>query len=197
MYIKANCNLVKYKAIASFLFLVLAVHNGYAKDKETDGVGKSKNQTPLLVTLNAQKVQIGVDGKETFSKADKVKPGDVIQYNAIYRNRSKTSIKGLNASLPIPVGMEYIRKSAKPTSVLASIDDVKYEAEPLMRSLIDEENKSKQIEVAYHEYRSLRWTVGSLDAGKKVDVSARMRVNELPKTPAELVANPTAIPIKP
>jgi uncharacterized repeat protein (TIGR01451 family) len=171
---------------------MLAAHNGYAANAQPKAATKNKKQEPLLITLSTQKVQIGANGKETFSKADKVKPGDLVQYSAVYRNRSKNSIAGLKASLPIPFGMEYVEKSARPASVLATVDGVSYGSEPLVRSGKDKDGKDSQVTVPYSEYQGLRWEIGDLDAGKKIEVTARMRVNALPKSAAELVANPAA-----
>lgn len=192
MSIKLYDSMTKRKKVVSLLafFLVLAVHNGYAKDE-------SAKQEPLSVTLSAQKVRMGDDGKETFSTADKVQPGDIVQYSAVYRNRSKNSVTKINASLPVPFGMEYVGMSARPKSGLATADGVKFAAEPLMRTIKDKDGKERQIAVPYAEYQSLRWTISSLDAGKRQEVSARMRVNELPKTPEELVTKPVVPATKP
>ena len=184
----------KYRLIAFFLCLALAAHNGYAEGEQTRASSNNKKQEPLSITLSAQKVQKSADGKETLSKADKVAPDDLLEYSAVYRNRSKDSISGLNASLPIPFGMTYVAKSARPESVLASVDGVKFEAEPLMRTVKDKDGKEQQIAVPYSEYRNLRWAIGTMEGGKRLEVSARMRVNQLPKSPEELVKKP-AVPV--
>jgi uncharacterized repeat protein (TIGR01451 family) len=193
MKIKLNDSFTTYRLIASCLCLMLVAHQGYAAGEQEKTADRSKAATPLLVTLSSQKVQVDKGGKESFSNSDKVKPGDIVQYKAVYHNRSKTSIAGLNASLPIPFGMQYVGKSARPVSVFASADGIKYGAEPLMRTDKDKDGKASQMAVPYSEYQGLRWEIDKLDAGKKIEVTARMRINELSKSPAELVAKkPTA-----
>ncbi|WP_394753699.1 hypothetical protein [Crenothrix sp.] len=194
MKIKLNDSFTKYRLIAPFLYLMLVVHNGYAADEQAKISESGKKAAPLLVTLSSQKVQIGNDGKEIFSNADKVKPGDLVQYTAVYRNRGNSSITGLNASLPIPFGMGYVEKSARPASALATADGTKFEAEPLMQTIKDKDGNEKQVAVPYSGYQSLRWEIGELEAGKKFEVSARMRVNSLSKSPAELVVKKSAVP---
>jgi uncharacterized repeat protein (TIGR01451 family) len=184
--------LIKYKAIKkyhvvlSFCGLLLAVNTAPAENRVIKLPTKSQAADPLLVTLRSYKVQLNPDGKETLVKADKVKPGDIVQYAAVYHNRGKTNIEGLKASLPIPFGMEYLAKSAVPASALASADSQHYSPEPLMRT----DKNNKEVAVPYAEYQKLRWDIGTLDAGKRQEVSARMRVNQLTKSPAELVLHP-------
>lgn len=172
---------------ASLFFLALATSPVQAKS-----ANKAKAAEPLLVTLSTLKIQVAADGKESFVKADKVKPGDVVQYTAVYHNRGKNSLSALKASLPIPLGMEYIGKSAQPSSVQASTDKIRYAQEPLMRTGKDGNGKESVVAVPYAEYQDLRWDIGTLAGGEKKQVSARMRVNQLPKSAADLVANPNA-----
>lgn len=197
MKIKSNDSFTKYRLIAPLLYLMLVAGNAYAEAEQDSTSAKSKNSEPVLVTLSSQKVQIDKGGKESFSNADKVKPDDLVEYKAVYRNRSKNSINDLKASLPIPFGMQYVEKSARPTSVLASVDGIKYGQEPLMRTSKDKDGKESLTEVPYSEYQGLRWEISVLDAGKKIEVTARMRINALPKSAAELVAMPATPAIKP
>ena len=150
---------------------------------------------PVTIALSMKQVVVDAKGNETLKDAPRIKPGDLVEYTAVYRNRSKQGISGLNASLPVPVGLEYVKQSAKPSPVMATTDGVEFAAEPLMRSVKDQAGKDQQIEVPYSEYRNLRWVVGNLDAGKRVVVSARMRVIALPKTPEELVTKKPVTPI--
>jgi len=177
-------NLAKNGVMVPMLLLALSAYNANA------GNTGANSKQPLLITLKMEKVQTSANGKETLTKADKVKPGDLVEYRAVYHNRSKNGIEGLNASLPVPFGMEYVAKSARPATVLASVDGSKFDAVPLLRTVKDKDGKEQQIEVPYPEYRNLRWAIGSLAAGQKVEVSARMHVSALPKSPEELVGKP-------
>jgi uncharacterized repeat protein (TIGR01451 family) len=197
MKIKLNKIVSKYVLLAPvFLLAAVITHTGYAENLQAAPTTKSQQTDPLLIVLSSQKIDIDKNGKESFSNADKVKPGEMVQYKAIYHNRGKTNLSGLKASLPIPFGMNYVEKSAHPASVLATVDNVTYGVEPLMRSVKDKDGKDKQETVPYAEYQSLRWEVGTLDAGKKIQVTARMRVNQLPKSAAELVSKSTVQVIK-
>jgi len=145
---------------------------------------------PVTITLSMKQVVVDAKGNETLKDAPRIKPGDLVEYTAVYRNRSSQGVSGLKASLPVPVGLEYVRQSAKPALVMATTDGVQFAAEPLMRTVKDQAGQDRQVEVPYSEYRNLRWEVGNLDAGKRAVVSARMRVIALPKTPEELVKKP-------
>jgi uncharacterized repeat protein (TIGR01451 family) len=173
------------------MVLVVAV---YGNSAWAESAQKKTENEPVTVTLTLKRVVISANGKEKLEDAPKIKPGELLEYRAVYQNKSKTTIDGLTASLPVPVGLEYVKQSGKPAGVLATADDIKYAPEPLMRSVKDENGKEQPAEIPYVEYRALRWEVGDLDAGKKVEVSARMRAGEPPKSPEELVNKP-AVPM--
>lgn len=131
----------------------------------------------LDIKLTVQKVAVAADGKETLEAGDKAKPGETLQYTAVYKNLTKGSLKGLQANLPIPAGMEYLPDSAAPKAgVLATVDGVKYAAVPLKRKVKASDGKEIEELVPYTQYRGLRWTIGELPAEKSVTVSARTKV---------------------
>jgi uncharacterized repeat protein (TIGR01451 family) len=163
-------------------------------------VGEDPNpNSPVVIKLELKLVETNDKGKETIKNAPKVKPGDLVEYSAIYRNRSQAAITGLKATLPVPVGLQYVGGTAKPGKFEATIDGAKYELAPLIRTVKDADGKEQKEKVAFEEYRGLRWEVGTLDAGKKVTVKARMRVIDVPKTPEAAVSKPevTATPAVP
>jgi uncharacterized repeat protein (TIGR01451 family) len=114
------------------------------------------------------------DGKEQLLDASSVKPGDVLEYRVTYTNNTGKPVTGLVADLPIPEGLEYVPRSAKPGAdlVKAAVKDGEYAAEPLMRK--GKANKAEPV--PYAEYRALRWTLGQLPAGGVAAVSARAKV---------------------
>jgi uncharacterized repeat protein (TIGR01451 family) len=130
---------------------------------------------PVHVALSAQRVTTQ-NGHETFAPADKARPGEVIEYRATYRNDSPKPIHELIATLPIPNGVEYLSATAAPAGVQASTDGRHYAAVPLMRTARDANGREVQREVPLAEYRSLRWTIGGLDAKQSRTVAARVRV---------------------
>ena len=130
----------------------------------------------VSVKLTQRKVIKGADGKEQLVDATTVKPGDVLEYRVTYVNNSAKAVTGLIGELPIPQGLEYQRKSAKPgnsqhSQFKAATKEGVFAAEPLMRKV-----GSVQQEVPYSEYRKLNWTLGQLLAGSEVSVSARAQV---------------------
>ena len=136
----------------------------------------------VTVVLTQSKVVKGVDGKETLVEAPTVRPGDVIEYRATYTNNTGKTVTGLRADLPIPEGLEYLPRSAKPGAdlVKAAVKGGDYAMEPLSRKLAN----GKTEPVPYNEYRALRWSLGQLPAGGVTAVSARAKVEVVvPKAP--------------
>ncbi|MBP6896218.1 MAG: hypothetical protein KBC94_17530, partial [Pseudacidovorax sp.] len=73
-------------------------------------------------------------GREKLEEVDGVRPGDVLEYRAVYRNVSKQALKGVAANLPLPEGLEYVARTAQPGkgAQFALKADGAYEAEPLI-----------------------------------------------------------------
>jgi uncharacterized repeat protein (TIGR01451 family) len=128
----------------------------------------------LSVDLTQFKVTHDEQGQEKLSSAASVKPGDIIEYKAVYKNNSNKAVSGLMANLPIPEGMEYMPKSAKPNaqSFTVAAKDGQYGVEPLQRKVMGKKDEP----VPYSEYRALRWQLGQLPAGGVTAVSARAKV---------------------
>ncbi|MGJ7491357.1 hypothetical protein [Variovorax sp. ZT4R33] len=148
----------------------------------------------IAVELQQHKVVKAADGKEQLLDAASVKPGDVLEYTATYTNKAGKPVSGLVADLPIPEGLEYLPRSAKPgaTLVKAAVKDGEFAAEPLMRKARD----GKAEPVPYSDYRALRWTLGQLPAGGVASVSARAKV-EVVVPPAPKTASASATPQAP
>jgi hypothetical protein len=140
------------------------------------GEALSQTANDVAVTLKAQKVLRTKEGKEVLQVADRAMPGEVIQYDALYKNQSRSSVRQLEPTLPIPAGLEYLPDSAKPAATKASLDGKNFAPVPLMRQVILPNGETKQEPVPYSEYRALRWELGDLDAGKTALISARARL---------------------
>lgn len=134
----------------------------------------TKAESAVVIDLKQSKVVLDEKGAEHLVDAETVKPGDVIEYRATYKNRSSKSVAGLIANLPIPEGMEYLPKSTRPGGRLPTFaaKDGRYGAEPLMRQAAGQ----KEISVPYNEYRAVRWQLGQLPAGGITEVSVRAKV---------------------
>lgn len=139
---------------------------------------------PLAVTLTLKRVQSGADGKEKLVDAPSVKPGELLEYQAVYANKSVQPLEGVTATLPLPEGIDYQGQSARPMPVLASTDGKTFAAEPLMRTVKDKDGKSVSEPVPYAQYRALRWQVKRVEPGKDFTVKARARVAQTSPAPA-------------
>lgn len=129
----------------------------------------------VTVTLHAARVTMA-NGREVLAPADQAKPGEVLQYRAVYTNTGKRDVRQLMATLPIPAGVEYLPTTAAPAAVLASLDGRTYAAVPLTRKERTADGREVIVEIPASEYRFLRWAVGQLPAKQTRTMTARMRV---------------------
>lgn len=130
----------------------------------------------LTSELKVWSVVRQADGAETLQPAQTVKPGDVLQYSAVYMNPDQRPVTRLMASLPIPAGTELVGASALPREVQASVDGKDYAAMPLMRKVRRADGQLIDVPVPLAEYRSLRWPEQQVAAGASFTTSARVRV---------------------
>lgn len=145
--------------------------------------------------LTSKKVVPSPDQKERLVDSKDIKPGEIMEYRVTYTNKGKTAASNVVASLPIPVGTEFLRASAQPAIGLkASLGDGKFDPIPLKRKVKQPDGKIVEQDVPLSEYRSLQWSLGELAAGKSVVVSARVRVTDVapnaPATPASATPPP-------
>lgn len=141
----------------------------------TAGVAHAQQKGPLESTLEQHKVAKAADGRETLVAATRVRPGDVIEYAATYRNAGRAPITGVTATVPIPPNTEYVAGSANPQDARASVDGVTYAALPLKRQVV-RDGKTVEEAVPTREYRYLRWTAPQVAGEKSVTFTARVRV---------------------
>ena len=139
----------------------------------------AQNKGDVAISLVAQKVSVGADGKEVLRPADRAFPGEVVQYDAHYHNEAQKPVGALQPTLPIPRGLEYIPDSAKPAPSQASVDGKTFAALPLTRRVTRPDGSFKDEPIPAAEYRALRWSVGDLAAGQTVTVTARARLSGL------------------
>lgn len=159
---------------------VLAVLAGVAVPAAAQATGaagvqaEAAQKKAVTVVLTQHKVVKDAQGREQRVDAGAVKPGDLVEYTATYTNNTGKPVTGLIADLPIPEGLEYQPRSAKPgaTLVQAATRDAAFGPEPLMRK-----GAGNRLEaVPYADYRALRWSLGQLPANGSAAVSARARV---------------------
>jgi uncharacterized repeat protein (TIGR01451 family) len=135
----------------------------------------AQQSNPVQSKLEAYKVVLAADGKETLGPAGTVKPGDVIEYVATYRNTGKQPVKNLAATLPIPENTEFIPGSARPPNAKAGLSTAAFADIPLKRNSV-RNGVAIEEPVPFREYRYLRWFAGELGADKAVSFTARVKV---------------------
>ncbi|WPB58028.1 hypothetical protein [Xylophilus sp. GOD-11R] len=183
--------LTKRSAFSVFGALVMALWSAapvHAQSNSALAIAKTPHtQTGAGGTVKALLTQYKVvkanDGTEKLEDASQIKPGDIIEYRVTYTNSGNEPVSGLLAKLPIPLGLQYQPKSAKPSGDLVqfSVGKGAFSPEPLMRTTV-----GKSERVPYAEYREIQWSLGRLPAHGEAAVTARVQVESLmPQVPAE------------
>ncbi|NVN90479.1 MAG: DUF11 domain-containing protein [Desulfuromonadales bacterium] len=143
----------------------------------------SAAQPEVKVTLSAHRVVKNAQGREIVSSGETAKPGETIEYRAVYKNSGTVSARNLIGTLPVPAEMEYVSATASPATASASTDGVSYSRMPLKRKVRLAGGAVAHREVPVDEYRSLRWDLKDLAPGTSVTVSARMKIKANQKGP--------------
>jgi len=156
-----------YRSIRLALAILIAAAAGVAAGPARAG--------DVAVVLTANRVT-KVQGKEVLAPADKAQPGELIEYQALYRNDGKSDARGLMATLPIPRGTQYVAGSATPRGAEASLDGRTFAPVPLTRTVKTADGRTVVQEVPVSEYRTLRWPLGVLPTKQSRTVAARVRV---------------------
>ena len=131
----------------------------------------------VSVQMTNHRVVVAADGQESLVDGANAKPGEVIEYHAVYRNAGAQAAKNLLATVPVPIGgMEYLAQTAFPQGMQASLDGTHFETPPLRRTVTLADGSRAVREVPAGEYRFLRWSLGELRPGASLMVGARMRV---------------------
>jgi uncharacterized repeat protein (TIGR01451 family) len=145
-----------------------------AQENPVNAVNKANN--PLQITLKQFKVVKNNKNELSLEDAKKVKPGEVIEYQATYKNVGSGQLKGIVATIPVPKEMEY-QAPNKLTSrpLLASVDGKKFAPYPLSR-IIQKDNLAITVEVPLKEYRGLQWHIQKLDANEAMVIKMQAKV---------------------
>ena len=134
---------------------------------------------PLQIVLVRAKVVVE-NGREVMQSAAIAKPDDVLEEVATYTNTSKSALKSVEATLPIPPNTELVMASVKPANAKASIDGKSFSKLPLTRKMRQPNGVEVEQSVPLSEYRYLRWYQGEFQPGKPMSFSARFRVANSP-----------------
>ena len=123
----------------------------------------------LSVNLQAKQI-VTENGKQVLKTVNRANSGDIIQYQAIYRNNIQKPMTDLALTLPVPANMVYVGSSS-PAPTQASLDGKKFENLPIMRKV-----NGKMVEVPVSQYRAVRWIVKTLPAQQSTTVSINTKV---------------------
>ena len=123
----------------------------------------------LSVNLQAKQI-VTENGKQVLKTVNRANSGDIIQYQAIYRNNIQKPMTDLALTLPVPANMVYV-SSSSPAPTEASLDGKKFENLPIMRKV-----NGKMVEVPASQYRAVRWIVKTLPAQQSTTVSLNAKV---------------------
>ncbi len=130
---------------------------------------------PVTNTLAVERVLMD-SGQERTEPAATAKPGDLLQYEVAFHNNGHTTLHGLNATLPLPPGTEFVAGSQRPAQPQASVDGTTFEALPLKRIVRRPDGTSGEELVPLREYRFLRWAAADVAPNGTLTVSARVIV---------------------
>lgn len=123
----------------------------------------------LTVNLQAKQV-VTENGKPVLKAVSRANKGDLLQYQATYRNNIQKPMTDLALTLPVPANMVYVGSSS-PAPTQASLDGKKFENLPILRKV-----NGKMVEVPASQYRALRWIVKTLPAQQSTTVSLNAKV---------------------
>lgn len=184
---------MKHRLTAAFVLTLALAGTGWAQlAPSAQGAAPApaaQEQKAVTVALTQQKVVKDEKGRDKLVEAETVKPNDVLEYRAVYKNVSTRPVKQLAATIPLPEGLEYLPTSAQPRKgVQFAPASGAYAAEPLMRKLPN----GRSEPLAYSDYRSVRWSIDELAPGAEVTVVARAKVEAV--EPPAATASATAAP---
>ena len=123
----------------------------------------------LSVNLQAKQI-VTENGKQVLKTVNRANKGDLLQYQATYRNNIQKPMTDLALTLPVPANMVYV-SSSSPAPTQASLDGKKFENLPILRKV-----NGKMVEVPASQYRAVRWIVKTLPAQQSASVSINTKV---------------------
>ena len=189
----ANCTVstrVKRRASLLGLACLLAASGLASQARAAEGDDALRKPQPIVVNLKQFKVMLNAKGESRLGDASLVLPGDVIEYQATYSNRS-TSVLTVTATLPVPEAVEYIKDSAKSKPSLShsvAQKDSLFAQEPLVKKVTSVGGTTVSQPVPLADYRFVRWDLGKLLPNTSVEVSIRAKVAQSLESEAATIA---------
>ncbi len=154
---------------------------------------------PVSIVLEQNLVVVAPDGKENLVAmlpTTQVKPGDVIEYKAIYKNNSANQISNMAATLPVPQGVFLLTQGMNTSKLSARATLTQSGADSETNNLnVTQDNKvwgtfpikekvrtqttppttvEKDIPLTY--YKAVRWTATQFAPNAQLVLTARMKV---------------------
>lgn len=139
---------------------------------------------PLQTTLTANKVERDAKGVEKFKAADKVAPGEIIQYRIDQKNVGNKALAGITAMGPIPAGTQYVAGSAR-TDVagefMVSIDGGKtWSKEPVKAMVKGADGSMVEQVVSPASYTQVKWVASKpMKSAERWSYTYRVQVPKL------------------
>jgi uncharacterized repeat protein (TIGR01451 family) len=122
-------------------------------------------QGPLTGSVEALRVVTQDNGRVVFLPADEARPQDVLEYRVTYANMSETTVRNVTVVDPVPVGTEYIARTAtRPNegAVEFSIDGGKtYHSWPIRIKTQSAEGEVVEKEATPDMVTHIRWIIAS------------------------------------
>ena len=165
------------KGIAVAMLFVMSAPDVMAQIALTSAQREAND--PLRIKLVRSKVAVE-KGREVLVSAAFAKPGDTLEEVATYTNTSKSTLKGFEATLPVPANTELVMASVKPANAKASADGKTFSKLPLVQKLRQPNGVEVEQPLPLDQYRYLRWYPGELAAEKSMTVVARFKVANTP-----------------
>ena len=146
------------------------------------GMALAQSSKPQI-TLEGFLVRSSIkDGKtiESFEKANRAQPGEIVEYRLKAVNSGSAAISNLNVDLPVPRETAYLDGTASGpnnATLLASFDAKRSFGQlPLKRKIIKDGKTNEEI-VKANEFTNLRWAIkGAIPAGQSLEFKARVKV---------------------
>jgi uncharacterized repeat protein (TIGR01451 family) len=135
---------------------------------------------PLLTVNMKAETEVTLNNQTTKVAVKEINPGDVVVYTINYVNTGDEAATSANLDDPIPKGTVYIPGSATgdKADITFSIDDGKTFKKPsLLTYEIKLANGKVEKKVASPEqYTNIRWTINTIPARGKGEVSFKVKV---------------------
>jgi len=122
-------------------------------------------QGPLTGSVEALRVVSQDNGRDVFLPADEARPQDILEYRVTYANNGETTLRNVTVVDPVPVGTEYIGRSAtRPNdgTVEFSIDGGKsYHTWPIRTKKTNAAGEEVEVEATPDMVTHIRWVIAS------------------------------------